>query len=78
MILQHFKPYHHFIEYLMEHLKETSEISADDEEGLECLKQDLEACLGKEAVCKCLNKKTKSVKSNISSLMSDEGGNSTR
>ena len=61
-----------FADYLMEHLKEANDVS-DNEEDLEKLKCELEACLGKEVVekCMCEAKSAKSVKSNISSLMSD-------
>ena len=62
-----------FAEYLMEHLAEATEGDmSDNEEALETLKQDLEGVLGKEEFTRSLSK-ARSVKSNISSLLSDGG-----
>ena len=62
-----------FAEYLMEHLAEATEGEmSDNEEALETLKQDLEGVLGKEEFTRSLSK-ARSVKSNISSLLSDGG-----
>ena len=58
----------------MEHLAEATDgdIMSDNEEALETLKQDLEGVLGKEEFTRSLSK-ARSVKSNISSLLSDGG-----
>ena len=61
-----------FAEYLVEHLAEATEEGSEDEEGLENLKQELEATLGKETVARSISR-ARSNKSNISGLLSDDG-----
>ena len=61
-----------FAEYLVEHLAEATEEGSEDEEGLENLKQELEATLGKETVARSISR-ARSNKSNISGLLSDGG-----